>query len=31
VCVCVGKGKPLLCVLDNCSNKDIATCKWDHL
>jgi len=30
-CVCVGKGKPLLSVSSNCSNKDHATCKWDDL
>jgi hypothetical protein len=30
-CMCVGKGKPLICVLGNCSNKDHATCEWDHL
>jgi hypothetical protein len=30
-CLCVRKGKPLLCALGNCSNKDHATCKWDQL
>jgi hypothetical protein len=34
VCVCVGKGKPLLCMLGNCLNKDpchmwvVLVVKW---
>jgi hypothetical protein len=29
--VFVKKGKTLLCVFNNCSNKDHPTCEWDHL